>query len=173
MTDGISTGPSIHQIRRTERKVTDENWIKGFLNEAQYGIVASEQAGQPFMNPLCYVYDEGTRSIYFHTSRQGRFFANMQANPRACFNISRMSGIIAHVEACRFDVAYDSVIVFGEVTLLEDPAQAEGALQLLVKRYLGLLGQETQLKPIPSAALARTAVWRLEIEAWSGKSNSA
>jgi nitroimidazol reductase NimA-like FMN-containing flavoprotein (pyridoxamine 5'-phosphate oxidase superfamily) len=161
--------PLINRVRRRDRAVEDDDWIRAFLRDAQYGVVATESDGQPFINPLLFVYDEETNALYFHTGRAGRIFANIAANARVCFNACRMGDLIADTEAWRFDVAYDSVIVFGKATVLADAEQATRSLRLLLAKYFPDLRYGEDYAPIAPEQLARTAVYRLEIEAWSGK----
>jgi len=124
------------------------------------------------MNPLLFVYEEESNALYFHTGRAGRIFANIAANPRVCFNACRMGELIAETAAWRFDVAYDSVVVFGKATVLMDAEEATRALCLLLAKYFPDLRYGEDYTPITREQLAKTAVYRLEIEAWSGKRNT-
>jgi len=161
----------INYVRRRERAVEDDAWIRGFLREAQYGVVATECDGQPFMNPLIFVYDEAAHAIYFHTGRKGRIFANVTANPRVCFNACKMLGLISQPEAFRFDVAYESVIVFGRVRIVEEEAEATAALRALLDKYFPHLRYGEDYTPITAGQLKPVAVQCLQIESWSGKRN--
>jgi nitroimidazol reductase NimA-like FMN-containing flavoprotein (pyridoxamine 5'-phosphate oxidase superfamily) len=154
------------RVRRRDRAVTDEAWISGHLTKSLYGVLGTEDDGQPFLTPLVFVFDAETKSLYFHGSRAGRMFQNVNGNPKACFNVCRMGAIISAPEACKFDVEYESVTAFGRLTVLGDPADAARALQLLVAKYGGDATQR-----MPAEALKRTAVYRFEIEEWSGKRN--
>lgn len=161
----------INYIRRRERAVEDDDWIRQFLREAQYGLVAHECDGQPFMNPLIFAYDEAAHALYYHTGRKGRIFANVTANPRVCFNACKMQGLIAKAHASAFDVAYESVIVFGRIRIVEDPEEAVTALRALLDKYFPNLRYGEDYTPISPEPLARTAVHCLHIESWSGKRN--
>ncbi len=160
---------SINQIRRRDRAVVDDNWIRGFLREAQYAVVATESEGQPFLNPLLFVYDEQSNSIYFHTGREGRIFANISSNPRVCLNTCHMGELVADTEAWSFTVGYDSVNVFGKAVVLEDSETATRALRLLLAKYFPHLRYGEDYNPITTEQLAPTAVYELKIESWSAK----
>lgn len=161
----------INRVRRRDRAVEDEGWIRGFLREAPYGVVATECDGQPFMNPLVFAFDEETHSLYFHGSRLGRMFANVGKNERVCFNACKMGRLIADTKASGFDVEYESVIVFGPAQVLQDETEATRAMRLLLDKYFPQLHYGKDYKAITPEQLARTAVYRLRIEAWSGKRN--
>ena len=172
MADQSEADCPINRVRRRDRAVEDDGWIRAFLREARYGVVASESEGQPFTNPLLFIYDEGANAIYFHTGRAGRIFANIAANPRVCFNACRMGEPIADTEAWRFDVKYESVVVFGKATVMDEPQEATRALRLLLAKYFPHLRYGEDYVPIKPEQLARTAVYRLDIAAWSAKRNA-
>jgi len=159
----------INRVRRRDRAVEDEAWIRAFLREAQYGVVATESGGQPFMNPVVFVYDEESNSLYFHTGRQGRIFANLAKNPRVCINTCRMGAVIPAATSAGCDVEYESVVVFGKAKALSGAVEATHALRLLLEKYDPERKYGVDYQPITPEQLARTAVWQVEIEAWSGK----
>ncbi len=167
----MSEPKPINYVRRRDRAVEDDAWIRAFLENAQFGSVASEHEGQPFINPVCFVYDAATHAIYFHTGRTGRIFANLTANPRVCFNVSAMLGLRADPAAFNFTMGYESVTVFGRAECLEEEAEAIRALRLLVARYFPDLKYGEDYPPVTPERLTPTAVWRLRVEAWSGKRN--
>lgn len=163
--------PPINRVRRRDRAVEDDDWIRAFLEGARYGVVGSEWEGQPFLNPVVFVYDRDTHALYFHTSRQGRIFANLQRNPRVCFNACHMGAIRPGHAAAACDVEYESVIVFGRAELLSQPQEATRALRLLLDKYTPDRRYGVDYAPISEDQLARVAVWRVRVEAWSGKRN--
>ena len=163
----------INRVRRRERAVEDEGWIRGFLREARYGVVATESDGQPFVNPLLFAYDEESHALYFHTSREGRICANIRANPRVCFCASEMGRLVPGAAACGLDVEYGSVVVFGRAEILDDMAEASRALRLLVAKYFPEMGTDAGGPRIASEEAARPAVYRVRIDSWSGKRNAA
>ncbi len=171
MNESTSDSGPINQVRNRERAVDDAAWIRSYLEESPFGILATENDGQPFLTPLNFAYDEDSHAIYFHAARTGRLFTNVAANPRTCFNVCRMGALIAEGKACSFDVEYDSVIVFGRARLLVDAAQAARGLRLLVDKYSPHPPQAEGGEPFSPSDLARTAVYRLDIDAWSGKRN--
>jgi nitroimidazol reductase NimA-like FMN-containing flavoprotein (pyridoxamine 5'-phosphate oxidase superfamily) len=173
MSDSTENAPSIRRVRQRDLAVENEAWIRSQLREAPYGVVATDSEGQPFINPLIFAYDEEANAIFFHTGRQGRIFSNVSANPRVCFNVCRMGELVARPAACEFGVEYDSVIVFGKARVVEDLEEARRALKLLLAKYFADLHYGQDYTPITPQQLARTAVYRLQIEAWSGKRNGA
>lgn len=108
-----------------------------FLIAAEDGRLATVDAdGQPFITPVNHAIHEDR--IYFHSNERGRKIANLRANPRVCFEVSRCDRLIITPEkVCGCTTRYTSVLAFGEARVLEDAAEKAAALNLLVGRYTG------------------------------------
>lgn len=157
-------------MRRSDRAVTDEAWIKALLQRAPIGVLATVHAGQPFLNPNLFCYDEAAHAIYFHTARMGRTRANVESTQRVCFSVYEMGRLLPADTALEFSVEYSSVIVFGAVARIGDAQQAGDALSALLRKYAPHLQPGQDYRSIVAAELVRTSVYRLAIEEWSGKS---
>ena len=157
------------QVRRPDRAVTDEEWIRAFLHEAPIGVLATVHEGQPFINTNLFVYDEAANVIYMHTARAGRTQANVETAERVCFSVSQMGRLLPAAEALEFSVEYKGVVVFGTARIVTDAAEAEHGLQLLLDKYAPHLRPGRDYRPIIPEEIKRTAVYRIDIEQWSGK----
>ena len=71
--------------------------------------------------------------------------------------------------ALDFTVEHAGAVVFGRACIVDDPVEAARALQLLLDKYFPRLRPGAHYRPVTAEELARTAVYRIEIEAWSGK----
>jgi hypothetical protein len=167
------TSLPFNQIRRKDRAVTDEAWIRAFLHRAPYGVLATVDQGQPFLHTNLFVYDEPAQALYFHTARTGRTPANVAANPQVCFSVSEMGRLLPAEVALEFSVEFAGVVLFGPVTILADQAEKQHGLQLLLDKYFPHLQPGPDYRPITPEELQRTAVYRLDIEQWSGKQKKA
>jgi uncharacterized protein len=156
-------------ITHPEREVKEEAWIVELLNRLPMGTLATVQDGQPFQSTLLFVYAPDRRVIFLHTSRRGRVWENLRTHPQACFTAAEMGRLLPAKTALNFSVEYSSVVVFGKVELVEDPGEAECALQLILDKYFRHLHPGQDYRPITPGELAATAVFRMEIEEWSGK----
>ena len=156
-------------IRRTDREVTDEAWIKRILREGAFGTLGTSLDDQPFLNVNNYVYDEEAHALYFHRSRIGRTSANLEANPRVCYSVAEMGRVKTADKAADFGVEYQSVMVFGTASQVTDPEEAGRALRLLLEKYAPHLSFGEDYQPFDSDDLKRTAVYKIAIEGWSGK----
>ena len=157
------------QMRRGDRAVEDEAWIKRFLHYAPVGTLATTHDGQPFINSNLYVYDEDANAIYLHTARKGRTRDNVEADERVCFSIMEMGRLLPADVALEFSVEYAGVVIFGRGHVVADEDEARRALQLLLDKYAPHLRPGDDYRPITDNELSRTAVYRVDIDDWSGK----
>ena len=156
-------------VRRRDRAVTDEQWIRALLHRAPIGVLATVSDGVPFINSNLFVYAEAAGVIYMHTARVGRTRANIEGQANICFSVSEMGRLLPASTALEFSVEYAGAVVFGRACIVDDPTEAARALQLLLDKYFPRLRPGAHYRPVTAEELARTAVYRIEIEAWSGK----
>jgi nitroimidazol reductase NimA-like FMN-containing flavoprotein (pyridoxamine 5'-phosphate oxidase superfamily) len=160
-------------IRRQDRAVEDAAWIRAFLRRAPVGTLATAHDGQPFIHINLFVYDETAHCVYLHTARTGRTPGNLAANSAVCFSVMEMGRLLPADVALEFSVEYASVIVFGRAALVEEEDEAARALQLLLDKYAPHLRPGQDYRPPIDSEIKRTAVFRIAIEAWSGKKKEA
>jgi uncharacterized protein len=158
-----------HEVRRSDRAVEDEGWIKEMLRRAPIGYLATVHESQPFINSNLFVYDEETHAVYTHTARYGRTRSNVDGDERVCFSVSEMGRLLPAPEALEFSVEYAGVVIFGRATVIEDVEEGKRALQLLLDKYAPHLKPGVDYRPTTDEELKRTAVYKIQIDSWSGK----
>ena len=163
-----SEDPRSH-IRRTDRAIADENRIAELLHMAQVGFIATIQDDQPYLNSNLFWFDEAKNCIYFHTANTGRTRANIEGNPNVCFGIAEIGDLIPADIALEFSVEYAGVIAFGHGRIVDDADEAEYGLYGLIKKYFPELQPGEDYRMITADELARTSVFAIDIETWSGK----
>jgi nitroimidazol reductase NimA-like FMN-containing flavoprotein (pyridoxamine 5'-phosphate oxidase superfamily) len=168
MTVEVSTIPFV-PVRRKDRAVNDEPWIAALLQRAPMGVLATVNAGQPFINANLFVYDEASHVIYMHTASRGQTRTNVEDAARVCFTVNEMGRLLPADTALEMSVEYAGVVVFGSAALVEAEAEARHGLQLLLDKYFSQLRPGVDYRPIQPEELARTTVYRITIERWSGK----
>jgi len=162
-----------NKVRRRDRAIEDEGWIRAFLHRAPIGVLATVHDGQPFLNSNLFVYDEEAQMIYLHTARVGRIHANVEADERVCFSVYEMGRILPADTALSFSVEYAGVVVFGSCSIVTNTIQAKDALQQLLFKYASHLQPGRDYRSITDEELARTSVYQIKIEQWSGKRKEA
>ena len=172
-----SASARLAQVRRRDRAVTDEVWIRAFLQRAPVGVLATVDGDQPFLHSNLFVYDEKAHALYFHTALKGRTRSTVDAGgtagARACFSVMEMGRLLPAAEALEFSVEYASIVVFGRVHVVVGREEALHALQALLDKYAPHLYPGQDYRPPIDAELKRTSVYRLDIDAWSGKKKEA
>jgi len=164
-----NTRPTAYQ-RLPEYKREDE-WIRAFLRTAQVGHIASVRDGQPFIIPSTFWFDEEKHCLVFHSNVTGRIRSNVENGSRVCFEASEMGKLLPSNVALEFSLQYRSVIVFGTVRLITDPAEARRALYGLLHKYFPHMQAGREYREITDKELKRTSVYAIDIEEWSGKEN--
>jgi nitroimidazol reductase NimA-like FMN-containing flavoprotein (pyridoxamine 5'-phosphate oxidase superfamily) len=147
--------------------------IAELLRKAPVGVLATVDDGQPFVNSNLFVFDEARRALYLHTARAGRTRDNVRSDEHVAFTAFEMGRLLPADEALEFSVEYEGVVVFGRGVVVEDPAEAERGLQLLLDKYAPHLRPGRDYRPITADELQRTSVFRIDIESWSGKRKEA
>jgi nitroimidazol reductase NimA-like FMN-containing flavoprotein (pyridoxamine 5'-phosphate oxidase superfamily) len=71
--------------------------------------------------------------------------------------------------ALEFSVEYAGAVVFGTGSLITEKDQAKDALQQLLNKYAPHLQVGQDYRAVTDQELARTAVYQIKIEQWSGK----
>ena len=167
------TTTSFAEVRRTDRQITDEQWIRALLHRCPVGTLATQADDQPFIHINLYAFDEAAHAIYMHTARFGRTRNNIEVDERVCFGVSEMGRLLPAATAMEMSVEYASVIVFGRAHVVTDAEQARRGLQLLLDKYFAHLRPGRDYRPMTDDEIARTTVYRIDIDAWSGKRKQA
>ena len=157
------------QVRRSDRAVNDESWIRALLHRTPIGTLATTYDGQPFLNSNIFVYDEAEHAIYMHTARMGRTRTNIDTYEHVCFSVCEMGRLLPADTALEFSVEYASLVVFGAAIRISDAKQATDALHLLLRKYAPHLQADQDYRSVVPEELVRTSVYRISIEEWSGK----
>ena len=156
-------------VKRKDRSVEDEAWIRALLRRAAVGTLATVSDGQPFLNTNLFIFDETQDVIYMHTARTGRTRTNIDGDEHVCFSVSEIGRLLPADTSLDMSVEYASVVVHGCAQVVADETEAKRALQLLLEKYFAHLEYGKDYRAIQPEELARTAVYRIEIEEWSGK----
>ncbi len=158
-------------LRRRDRG-KDDAWVAAFMKRAAYGFLATVgSGGQPFLNSNLFVYDDtgGDRRIYLHTHRTGRTRDNLESAEKVAFSTVAMGRLLPAPEALEFSVEYAGVVAFGTGRVVTDQVEAREALQMLLDKYAPHLRPGVDYRATTDDELKRTAVYRIDVEAWSGK----
>ena len=155
--------------RRADRSVLDEEWIVGFLLAARFGYLATVRESRPFVVPNIFVFDLERTSIYLHSARRGTTRSNIESNERVAFAVGEIGRVVPAGAAIDFGVEYASVVVHGLGSIVDDQSEAAEAMHLMMAKYSPDLEPGLNYRPVSAEDLAKTSVYRLFIDSWSGK----
>lgn len=167
MRDYLSEAPN--RVRRKDRAVEDDCWIREKLRSAPYGVLATSHEGQPFVNANMFAFAEDEHVIYMHTARSGRTKANVGVDERVAFTVFEMGRLLPAPRAFNMSVEYEGVVIFGSARVLESDEDKARALQMLVDKYFGHLRPGVDYVLPTAEELSVTSVYRIAIDSWSGK----
>lgn len=163
-------GPDPRAVLRRRDREKDEAWKGAFLQHAPWGFLATVgDDGQPFLNSNLFVYDAERHCIYVHTHRTGRTRDNLAKRDKVAFSAAGMGRLLPASQALEFSVEYAGVVAFGTGAIVTDEAEARAALRALLEKYAPHLRYGDDYRGTTDDELKRTAVYRVDIEAWSGK----
>ena len=126
---------ALPEVRRPDKAMGEEE-AHALLARGFSGALASVDAdGQPYVTPLLYVWD-GTQVWVHNTAARGHLRANIEANDRVCFEVDEAGPVFPYGRfECDTSVAYESVVVFGRIRVVEGRAAKQGFCEALMAKY--------------------------------------
>jgi len=151
--------------RRHDRGFYDHATVHALLDAAALCHVSYVINGQPYCTPTLF-WREETR-LYWHGSSASRMLRNLSEGEPACLSVTHFDSFV--LARCGFNHSadYRSVMAFGKARLVEDQAEKEHALVMMVDRFFP--GRTAGLRQSPKKEIKATAVIYMDIEKASAK----
>jgi nitroimidazol reductase NimA-like FMN-containing flavoprotein (pyridoxamine 5'-phosphate oxidase superfamily) len=153
-------------VRRKDREITDPAEMWQVLETTKYVTVALCMNNEPYLVSLSHGYDQAKNCLYFHCAPEGKKLVYAQANSQVWGQAVLDFGV---TDEC--DYAYTSVHFSGKIRLLEDLAEKQHAMEVLVRQVSP--SPEEKLSKIKSEKLAKTTMGRIDIEYMTGKKHQS
>ena len=116
-------------LRRFKQAASEEECLS-LLQSAPRGILSvMGENGYPYGVPMNFVYREG--KIYFHCAREGHKLDAINANDQVCFTV--LSEPVRNEGEWWYCLT--SVIIFGRIAVLPDPARVDVGLRAMAGKY--------------------------------------
>ena len=168
VTDAAATYPmdKTNQVkRRHDRGFYDHKTVHALLDAAALCHVSYVIDGQPYCTPTLF-WREGAR-LYWHGSSASRMLKNLSEGEPACLTVTHIDSFV--LARCGFNHSadYRSVMAFGRARLVEDKAEKERALVMMVDRFFP--GRTAQLRSSTKQEIKATSVVFMDIEKASAK----
>ena len=126
-------------MTRRERQVTDLTEIIRYLDTAKVLHLGLVDGDEPYVVPLNYGYimEDGKLTLYMHGATRGRKLDVMRANPKVFFSLECDLQPFEGSVACKYGLAYASVMGRGIATIVEDVEEKKKGLSVLMKTQTG------------------------------------
>ena len=116
-------------LRRFRQAASQEECV-ALLQSAPRGILSvTGENGYPYGLPINFVFHEG--KLYFHCAREGHKLDAIRADDKVCFTV--LSEPVRNEGEWWYCIC--SVIVFGRIREITEPAKAKAMLRLLAAKY--------------------------------------
>ena len=131
--------------------------------------MATFTGSRPSVIPRLYAFDEDRAALYLHGAPVGETHGSVGEGAPVTLTVFEMGRLLPSDEALEFSVEYASVVIQGRVEVVEDEVEAGHGLRMLMEKYAPHLKAGRDYRPMTVEEVARTAVYRVDIESWSGK----
>lgn len=149
-------------MRRGEKEIRDTEDLCEILQVARVCRIGMAVNSVPYIVPVSFAYADG--SLYFHSAKQGRKIDMLKRNPNVCFEVTSEDAIVSAPRACAWGASYRCVMGTGVARFLEEPAEKQRALDLVMLKYGGRSGWD-----FDATSLDRMCVVRIDVGEMTGK----
>jgi nitroimidazol reductase NimA-like FMN-containing flavoprotein (pyridoxamine 5'-phosphate oxidase superfamily) len=124
----------MEQIGYKARICEDAGRIEAFLAGARVGVLGLDAGEYPYAVPLNYIWLDG--SVCFHGMGSGKRERLLRELPPVSFTVYEERGVVKDAAPWHADTAYFSVMMFGRVRKLTEPAEASAVMRRFVEKYM-------------------------------------
>lgn len=158
------------EMRRKDRAKSREFSLE-LIDRCTHGVMAlTTGEDTPYCLPLTFARVEN--SLYFHCAHTGRKIDLLRACPNVCITFVGQDRPTHEVEINNFTTKFASAIVTGTAREVTDEAEKIAALSALCQKTLPHAMADDSFQRAVASSLHRTAIWRIDMEEISGKSNA-
>jgi hypothetical protein len=152
-------------MRRNDREITEISMIGSIFSDADVCRVAFADNNIPYIVTMNFGFILGERNVlYFHCAHEGRKIDMLRRNDNVCFELDTDHKLFEAKKACGWGMTFKSVVGFGKITIVEDPAERVEALDLIMNHYGGGGNYDYDERQ-----MIKTTILRLDIKEMTGK----
>jgi len=154
-----------YHMRRKDREIVDKKKMFEVIKAGRYAVIALCEESEPYIVSMSYGFDESNETFYFHGAKEGQKIDMMRTNPRACLTVIQDMGY----QDGHCTHAYRSVIVRGEIVLIDDPEERVRGVNVMIT-HLETDGEKQRQNIKDSDKVWKsTQMFKLRIESITGK----
>lgn len=126
-------------MRRKESEITNIDEKLAIINANKVCRIGLADDGMPYVVPLNYgwSFKDNELTLFFHGAKAGKKLDIIKKNNNACFEIDCDGALVEGKTACRYGYAFQSVIGFGKITVLDGAEEKKYALTELMCHQTG------------------------------------
>lgn len=126
-------------MTRRERQITDPATVCHILDMSKIVHVGMVDGDMPYVVPMNYGYTlEGEKlTLYLHGARRGRKLDILRAAPKVFFEMECDVQPFTGAVACKYGMVYKSLMGWGKAVIVEDVAEKQRSLTLLMQTQTG------------------------------------
>lgn len=126
-------------LTRRELEITDIEKIRHILDTSLVTHVGMVDGDEPYVVPMNfgYIMDGDKLTIYLHGAKKGRKIDVLRANPKVFFEMECDLQPFEGEVACRYGMAYSSLMGKGNAVIVEDVEEKKLALSAVMKTQTG------------------------------------
>lgn len=152
-------------MRKKNSEITDSAVLEDIIRSSTICRVAMIDKGRPYLLPFNYGYRDN--HLYIHSAAEGKKMDILSKNPEVCFEIEQGTEIIKGDKACAWTTSYRSVVGYATALILNEPAQKQTALEIIMAQHGA--PELTEFKP---KNLEEVRIIRFRINSMTGKQAS-
>lgn len=149
------------QMRRATQQLPN-SICHDILTHQTSGVLAlSDPDGYPYALPISYVWHQDV--IYFHSAKEGHKIDLIRKNQKASFCVIGQDQVMPE----KFTTYYQSVILFGQLRIIENQDEKIAAIRLISEKYAA--NEMAQFQQELNQYDSRLAIIEMKIEHMTGK----
>lgn len=151
------------RMRRAGQQVSEDT-CKAVLEQekrAAFSVIGDD--GYPYTVPIDFYYDGQENKIYFHGAKEGHKADAIRRCDKVCFTVWNQG----FKKEGRWEWNATSVVVFGRVKLVTDPAVKEEKLRNLASKYYPTADEVE--KEMTGPGFGQVQLFAIEVEQMTGK----
>lgn len=153
-------------MRRHDLVMSAEQTLNSLEQGFSGWLATIGEGGMPYCTPMLYVCMDG--KVYLHSTRaKGTFRSNIDRHAKVCFGVDKPDEVYAYGRfECDSALAYESVILSGEIEVIEDVEIKQRFCERLMVKY----GNPSWGRPVDFfPRLDQIAVYAITVERLTGK----
>ena len=153
-------------MRRADREIREFDRMLAVADARDCCRLGLLDDAGAYIVPLNFGYEaEGEKlTLYFHGAGQGKKIDLIREQKSASFEMDTRHALVEGETACAYSYRYQSVMGRGRIRLIEEYEEKVHGLQAIMAHY-----SRDREFAFGEEAVNRTAVIKLEVEAWSCK----